>query len=257
MDENILVWKAVLIAFAGGVFPALLWLWFWLKQDRASPEPKGLIAISFFAGMMSVFLVLPLENFAVTILPWIMNIVDTLGTSLSFTSPLDTTIRTILWAFIEEFAKYFAVLFIAFKSIHFNEPLDAVIYLITVALGFAAMENSLYIFKSLHESSVWGVVLDGNLRFIGATILHIASSALLGIAIAFSFYSKRLLTRTLVATLGLIGATLLHTYFNLSIIEVRDTLSALVVFSRFWLVIIGIIVLLSIVKLIQPKQKTL
>ena len=256
MAESIVAWKLIVIAFAGGILPALLWLWFWLKQDRISPEPKGLIAISFFAGMGVVLFVLPFEKLAVTTLPAFMDMLNTLSTYIPFVVFPDETVRIMLWAFIEESAKYLAVLFIAFQSKHFDEPIDAVIYLITAALGFAALENSFYLFKSLSEASIWSVALDGNLRFVGATVLHIASSAFLGVTIAFSFYSSKFV-KIIAGFLGLAFATLLHAYFNLSIIEVEDTISALVVFSRFWLMIVGIIVLLSIIKLIKPEKETL
>ena len=46
----------------GGVAPALLWLWFWLKEDNQKPEPKGLIATIFFIGMICVIVVIPFQN---------------------------------------------------------------------------------------------------------------------------------------------------------------------------------------------------
>ena len=256
MAESIIAWEPIAIAFVGGIFPALLWLWVWLKQDKKSPEPKGLIAISFFAGMGVVLFVLPFEKLAVTTLPAFMDMLHGLSNYIPFVVFPDETVRIMLWAFIEESAKYLAVLFVAFQSKHFDEPIDAVIYLITAALGFAALENSFYLFKSLHEASIWNIALDGNLRFIGATVLHITSSAFLGVALAFSFYSGRFV-KIMAGFLGLAFATLLHAYFNLSIMEVEDTISALVVFSRFWLMVVGIIVLLSIIKLIKPEKEIL
>lgn len=250
MAESIITGKPILIALAGGILPALLWLWFWLKQDNIAPEPRGLIVISFFVGMMSVIFVLPFEKLVIVLLPTIMEIFDIIATYFSLTTPYAITVQIVFWALIEEVAKYAVVLLVAFRSQEFDEPLDAVIYLITAALGFAAMENSFYLFKSLSESSLWSAALDSNLRFIGATILHIASSAFLGIAIALSFYWGRF-TKILSIIFGLTLATLLHVYFNLSIMEAENTISALVIFSRFWLAIIVIIILLSLVKLIK------
>ena len=37
------------IAFLAGLIPALFWLWFWLREDKAHPEPRALIATSFIA----------------------------------------------------------------------------------------------------------------------------------------------------------------------------------------------------------------
>lgn len=253
MAETILTWEPTLIAIAGGVIPALVWLLFWLREDRQSPEPKGLIAISFFAGMAVVYFVLPLQKFVVATLPTIMDISNSLAAKLSLIAPDEQTVKITLWAAIEEFAKYATVFFIAFKSKYFDEPIDAVIYLLTAALGFAAMENILYIARDITHISVAQIFLDGNLRFVGATILHTVSSAFIGLAIAFSFYSSRLI-KIIAVMAGIIGASLLHAYFNLSIIEVSGTMNTLWVFSRFWIAILGLIVLLQIVKHINPNN---
>src|SRR3990172_4645093 len=54
----------LIFAVFGGILPALFWLWFWLKEDREHPEPRGKIAASFLVGMGAVFLALPLEHIA-------------------------------------------------------------------------------------------------------------------------------------------------------------------------------------------------
>ncbi|MBI5078235.1 MAG: PrsW family intramembrane metalloprotease [Candidatus Yonathbacteria bacterium] len=251
MAETILTWKPVVIAIVGGILPSLVWLWFWLKEDRKSPEPTGLIALSFFAGMAIVYFVLPVQKFVVASISPIMDMADALALKFSLLPPDEQTVRITLWAFIEEFAKYATVFLIAFKSKFFDEPMDAVIYLITAALGFAAMENTLYIFKDLAHGGALEVLGNGNMRFIGATIVHIVSSSFVGIAIAFSFYARRYI-KFIAATMGIFIASLLHAYFNLSIIESDGTIKTLLVFSQFWAAIIGIIMLLALVKRI-PK----
>lgn len=253
MAENIIIWQQYAIAIAGGVLPACFWLWFWLKEDSHAPEPTGLIAISFFAGMAIVYFVLPLQKLVVATLPTIMDMSNTLAIKLSLVAPSEQTVKITLWATIEEFAKYATVFLIAFKSRFFDEPIDAVIYLLTAALGFAAMENTLYILRDITHIGIAQIFLDGNLRFVGATILHTASSALVGLAIAFSFYGSRFI-KVLATATCLIGASLLHAYFNLTIMEINGTMNTLFVFSRFWIAILVIIILIQIVKHINPKH---
>ncbi len=255
MAEIITTIKSFALAFAGGVIPSFVWLWFWRREDRACPEPTGLVALSFVAGMVVVFFVLPIEKLIVVTLPTMMHLVDILAGKLSLVTPPDLTIRTLLWAFAEEFAKYATVFLIAFHTRDFDEPVDAVIYLITAALGFAAMENSLYILKDIGGSDGVQIFLDGHLRFLGATVLHTASSAFVGIALAFSFYAAGWI-KFITITLGLIIATLLHTYFNLSIIEAHGTMSTLAVFARYWGVIMFIIVLFEIIKYTHKDKKS-
>lgn len=236
MAEIFVTLKPILIAIAGGVIPSLVWLWFWLQEDRASPEPTGLIIISFLASMAVVYLVLPLQKLVMFSLPAAAPVV-----------------QVALLATIEEVAKYAAVFFIAFKSRYFDEPIDAVIYMVTAALGFAAMENILYVLKDLAHGGTLLAVLDGSSRFIGATILHTISSSIVGIAIAFAFYRGRF-TKFFAVILSLAAASLLHAYFNLTIMETKGTLNVLLAFTPYWAAIIGIIIVLEFVK--RFKQPT-
>ncbi|MEK9200729.1 MAG: PrsW family glutamic-type intramembrane protease, partial [Patescibacteria group bacterium] len=186
-----------------GLLPALLWLWFWIKEDNLHPEPKSLIAISFIAGCMSVLLAVVLEGFAKEIIS-------------------DQNYRYLAWATIEEVVKFLAVAIIALRSKYLDEPIDAMIYCITVALGFAAVENGLFIFKSLDTNGVVDSIVTGNFRFIGATLVHIVSSASIGFMIGLSFY-KGAFMKVISIIIGIILASTLHTSFNLAIINTTDT----------------------------------
>lgn len=252
MAETTIGIQPIAIAIAGGILPALFWLWFWLKEDHNAPEPTGLIAISFFAGMIVVYFVLPIQKLIVANLSTIMDVSDTIATKLSLVLPSEDTVKITLWGAVEELAKYATVFLIALKSKFFDEPIDAVIYLITAALGFAAMENILYIMRDITHISTAQIFLDGNLRFIGATILHTVCSAIVGLALAFSFNGHRLV-KIIAVTVGLIVASLLHAYFNLSIMSSDGTMNTLLVFSKFWAAIFGIIILIQIVKRIKPR----
>ncbi|MDO8572935.1 MAG: PrsW family intramembrane metalloprotease [bacterium] len=230
----------LIFAVFGGILPALFWLWFWLKEDSVHPEPREKIAASFLVGMGAVFLALPLEHFACSF------IVNGSCGSLGGNNTLATSL-----ALIEELVKFLAVYIIAFHSKYFDEPVDALIYLITVALGFSAMENTLYLLNITSSQGIAMGLINGNLRFIGATVLHVASSAVLGIMIAFTFYRHRL-ERILWALVGVIIAALLHTLFNLSIIKVDNIGQSLRVFSYYWGVIVIIILLFERIKHMRP-----
>jgi len=253
MAETILTFKPLALAILGGVIPALLWLWFWLHEDSRSPEPTGLIAISFFAGMAVVYFVLPLQKLVLANITSITAFSNSIASSLHYLAPSEETLKISLWGSIEEIAKYATVFLIAFKSKYFDEPIDAVIYLITAALGFSAMENILYIMSDMSHLGVAQMLINGNMRFIGATLVHTVCSAFIGLAIAFSFYSSRFV-KTASVIMGLITASLLHAYFNLFIMETNGTMNMLSVFFRFWVAILGIIILIQIVKKLTPNN---
>ncbi|MDO8569209.1 MAG: PrsW family glutamic-type intramembrane protease [bacterium] len=217
-------------ALLGGILPALIWLAFWLREDYKHPEPKGLILKTFIFGMIAVPISLVLQ------------------TEVDDVFPGMTLTAIILWVIIEEISKFSAGYFGGLHSIEDNEPIDPIIYMITAALGFVALENTLFIFEPLIGENIITSVVTGNLRFIGASLLHVVSSGIIGAALAFSFYKSRT-GRVTFILIALILAIVFHTIFNLAIIHwnISGTMLA------FGLVWIGVILLL----LAFEKAKTI
>lgn len=223
---------AVSLALLSGVLPALLWLWFWLREDNLHPEPRSRISKTFLAGMLSVIIVLPIQ----------MLIADhtSKGSSEQY----------LLWAFTEEFLKFSAAFIVALSTDIIDEPIDTIIYMITAALGFAALENALFVLKPIMDGNIVSTIVTTNLRFIGASLLHIVSSASIGLCIALAFYENSKIKHLAVFT-GLILATALHTLFNLFIIE-ASAFGTLTIFSVVWLAVVVLMLLFEKVKTIKP-----
>ncbi len=196
---------STLLAIIGGIVPALVWLWFWLKEDTRHPEPKPLIGETFLLGALAVIPAYFLEKlFGISDLP-------TVGATLWW--------LVLAWATVEEILKYQAVRVGAMRSHFYDEPVDPMIYLITAALGFAAVENTLFILSALGQGgSELAYLLTGNFRFLGATLVHIVSSALVGGMLGISFYRSAAAKRVYLVG-GLLAAILLHAVFNYFIIK--------------------------------------
>jgi len=227
-----LSFQTILFALLGVVLPALLWLWFWLKQDKKRPEPRGLILLAFVVGMIAVPVVLPFEKFA-----------DSYFTG---------TAVIIIWSAIEEIFKYTFAYFAVLRRKAMDEPVDAVIYMITVALGFAALENTLFLINPITDGSFVDTIINGNLRFLGATLLHTLSSATIGVMIALSFYRKKALKKVYVVY-GLIMAILLHSLFNFFIMKGSGD-KLLTIFVFVWIGIVILILLFEKIKRIRNKK---
>lgn len=234
--------KVVFFSLVGGILPAFLWLWFWLKEDAKKPEPARLLLLAFLAGMIAVPFTMPFEQAIYSLAKHVP--------AMLFTSDQTQTGIIIAWAFIEEIVKLIVIYFVAFKSRFFDEPIDALIYLITCALGFAALENSLYLMTSIVDNGVAVGAINTNLRFLGATLLHVVSSGAIGVAIAFSFYKKK--NRIPYLLFGIFIATALHSIFNLFIIKTQDVFQTMIVFSYYWVIILILILLFEGVKLLRP-----
>jgi protease PrsW len=218
-------------AFVFGLIPALLWIWFWLKEDT-HPEPAKMITLSFLGGMAAVVFVLPLQQLVYQIVQG--------QNSVSF----------ILWATIEEIFKFILVYFIALRNkATADEPVDDIIYLIISALGFATFENTLFLLEPVKSGDIWGSIINGNMRFLGASLLHIMSSGIIGICMGLSFYKTKR-KREIYTFFGLIMAIVLHTSFNLFIMNGNGE-NIFLIFGSVWIGIVLLLLLFEKVKHIQ------
>lgn len=191
-----------------GFLPSLIWLAIFLRKD-CHPEPRHLLIQTFLMGMI-------LSPIAVG-LQWVfVGLGEKVGPEIfSFNSA-----HFFMWAaLVEEVVKYWSVKFTALHNPEFDEPVDAMIYLIAASLGFAAIENILVLYRSLTESvdlalQVWA------LRSVGATLLHALSGAIIGYFLAISwFYFEH--QKKLIA-IGIILATLFHFTFNILVLSFPD-----------------------------------
>jgi RsiW-degrading membrane proteinase PrsW (M82 family) len=220
-------------AFLGGLLPAFVWLYFLLKEDARCPEPRALIAVTFIAGMIAVPLALPFEQFAKAHLTGSLNV---------FTA----------WALIEELLKYGMVAAFIFWRGAVDEAPDYVIYMVTVALGFAAAENMLFLIAPLSGQDFAMSLFTGDVRFLGSTLLHVVASATIGFALAFSS-NYRGLGRASLAALGLILAVALHTAFNMLIIG-QGTSTALAACFLVWMVAVVFFAAFEVLKYFQYRN---
>lgn len=224
---TIFVW-----AFIGGTLPAIFWVAFWLREDRLEPEPKKIVFNVFIAGMFSVLIALVTEN-------WLNSIV-----------PAGSTISIILWSVIEELYKFFAAYLVALRTYQNNEPVDSMIYLITAALGFAALENTFFLLGPLGSGNVLGSFITGNLRFIGSSLLHVIASGTIGIFAAYAFCELRLRWFFIVGV-GVILAIALHASFNFFILKGDNNLFT--IFGSVW---VGVVLLILFFERVKHINRT-
>lgn len=180
--------------------PPVLWLIFYLQEDR-HPEPKHLIILAFMGGIASAFLAVVAEMLVIG-KESLLSLGASIGGNAFFTF--------LVIGLIEEYAKYLPVKFLILKRKDFDEPVDAMIYMMTAALGFAAIENALFVFPLVRENFLTGLEVTAN-RFLGANLLHALSSGIVGFFLARAWFHPR---RHHFIALGIAIAALLHAGFN-------------------------------------------
>ncbi|MEK7589492.1 MAG: PrsW family intramembrane metalloprotease [Patescibacteria group bacterium] len=194
-----------------GLLPSAIWLAYYLRKD-CHPEPKYLIAKTFLMGIIVSPLVIAAGFLIISAASKICDCQISIQ-----------DYRFLLWAaFLEEFIKFYAVKLLVLNSSEFDEPVDAMVYMITAGLGFAAMENILYLSRTIQEGITIHATLGMHaqatlsvwlLRFTGATLLHTLSSALLGYFLALSWFFQH--HRRKLFYIGLVLATIFHFTFNI------------------------------------------
>ncbi len=190
-----------------GFFTALLYAYLLYWLDRYEKEPLLLLGGVFIWGAViaagSAFLI---------------NTFLGLGIYIFTNSSVLTDIATgsIVAPLVEESLKGFAVLtvFLVFRR-EFDSILDGIIYAGVAALGFAATENTYYIYTYGFQQSGWSGL--ASLTFIRVILVgwqHPFYTAFFGIGLAVARLNKNWAVRILAPLLGLAAGMFAHGFHN-------------------------------------------
>jgi RsiW-degrading membrane proteinase PrsW (M82 family) len=180
-----------LVIVAVAVAPAIFWLWYFYRRDRYEPEPKLLIIRTFFLGMLVTLPVAFIEGVL----------------------PISDLILAVLAApIIEEVAKYLVVRRTVYPNPEFNEPMDGVVYAASAALGFATLENIVYISTAYLTSPLEDVLVIYALRALLSVPGHALFSSMWGYALGRAKFDPARGTGFILGGLAL--AIGLHGVFN-------------------------------------------
>jgi len=202
-----------------GLAPSIIWLLFFLRKD-VHPESNRMILKIFFGGMLAAVIAAVIQIGIFSGLSW-------LGKNLVGTFPILFFVfyHFIVIALVEEFAKYLIVKEKVINDPEFDEPVDAMLYMIIAALGFAALENLLVLFPGKEPFLFKQTAAISSFRFIGATFLHALCSGTLGYFLALSIFEPKRKIKLILT--GIIIATILHGLFNISIIKLGESVAVI------------------------------
>jgi len=123
----------VLVAAA----PSLALLTYFYLRDRYEREPLGHLVAAYLLGAFAMFAA---QGMDVTIADWVP--ADWLHTGGETARIFDAFV---LAGAVEEIAKWVALFAAVYAWREFDEPLDGLIYGVAIALGFATLENLLFL----------------------------------------------------------------------------------------------------------------
>ncbi len=233
----VLIASAVAVGAPTALYALVL---YWL--DRYEKEPLGLMAIAFGWGAV------PAAFLAIVVSLMFDVPLSLLGNTLA-----DLISTNAVAPIIEECAKGFIVLvlFWGFSS-DFDDPVDGIIYGALVGLGFAMVENLLYLLGAWASGGwgMWAFVLV--LRTIVFGLNHAFFTSLTGLGFGLARLTNSRITQFMLALLGLAAAMSFHGLHNLGISLANVTcLTGIVSLLSDW----GGILIVFVVMLLALRQE--
>ncbi|MBB6452185.1 RsiW-degrading membrane proteinase PrsW (M82 family) [Salirhabdus euzebyi] len=173
---------------SASIAPGLALLVFFYLKDRFDSEPFSLVFKSFALGALLVFPIMFIQY---------AFMVEGIGQNPIVSSFL-------LSGLLEEFFKWFIFLYAVYKHVSFNYHYDGIVYGVAISLGFASLENLLYLLANGIEYA------------IARAIFPVSSHALFGVIMGYyigktKFKDKNSKTMLLLAFLI---PTLLHGFYD-------------------------------------------
>ncbi|GKU81025.1 glutamic-type intramembrane protease PrsW [Niallia sp. NCCP-28] len=147
----------MLAIISAGIAPGLALLSYFYLKDQYDSEPISLVFRAFVAGALLVFPIMFIQ--------YVIEVEHIIPSGLW--SSLITT------SLLEEFFKWFILFYTAYQHVEFDEPYDGIIYGASVSLGFATVENILYL------------IANGVEHALGRALLPVSSHAIFGVLMGY------------------------------------------------------------------------
>lgn len=198
---------AFLVSLFFGFFPMFLFAVFVYWLDRYEKEPKALLGAAFFWGVV-------IAAGGAFIINTVFGVGIYIFTGSEVAAEVGTT--SVIAPIVEEILKGLAVVivFFLFRK-EFDSVLDGIIYGGIVGLGFAATENTIYIYRNGYLESGWnGLFLLVFIRVILVGWMHAFFTAFTGIGLALSRVNKNPLIKFIAPIVGITVAMTLHAFHN-------------------------------------------
>ena len=226
-------WIVYFLAAAG---PAVVLMWYVYRKDRAEKEPAGLLVKLLFGGVLAAAAAVFLEIGSEYVEYWM------LGNRGPYN--MYAVFEAVCIGMIEEGTKLFFLKKFSWKNKAFNYRFDGMVYAVFVSLGFAAVENVLYVF----EYKTMDVMLSRAILTIPA---HMSFAVYMGLFYSRAKQFDNLRDRSscrLNLLAGWCAASLMHAFFDGALmVDMEYSMLAFVFFVA--------VVDLMVVKLLRSESR--
>lgn len=191
--------KIILLLLA--ILPGVLTMLYIYWRDRYDREPLFYLSICFLFGVVSTYPAIKMEEFGIRDLG-IIN--DKHNAFMTF------TFSFVVIAFSEEFVKFIFLRYYIYKKSHFDEPMDGIVYSVMISMGFATLENILYVVIRPQDINL--AFQTGLVRMFTAVPAHAIFAIVMGYYVGASKFIDKKSNRYLFY--GLAGAIFLHGLYD-------------------------------------------
>lgn len=176
--------------------PVIIFLFYVYIRDKYEKEPVNLLLTGLFFGALSTGLILCIDS------------------KLEIFEPAKNTIYNDLFsafvmsAGVEEGVKYLFLFFLVWKNHNFNEPFDGIVYAVFISLGFAMIENFVYVFSP---------VLGGMRTAVTRALFSVPAHGLFGVSMGYNLSFAKFDKKASGAIKAFVSPWLMHGIYNLII----------------------------------------
>jgi len=177
---------AVLLASLAPVFIILFYIYF---RDKYEKEPLGMLIKALLLGIVIVIPVIIVERILMSQMPQSNKVVEAAYHAF------------VVAGITEELFKFLALYLLIWKNPNFNEKFDGIVYAVFVSLGFAGVENVLYVMDGGMQTALTRAIT----AVPAHAIFGITMGYYLGIAHMYRELKGKYLTRALLVPILLHG----------------------------------------------------
>ena len=218
-----------LILLAISILPVIVLMIYIYRQDKYEKEPLGLLALTFFGGMIAI----PMTLIMVGI------------TNAVYYSDSVFHSAFIEAGFPEELSKFVILFLIIWWNKNFNEHMDGIVYATFVSLGFACVENILYV--------LGGGIGTGIMRAVISVPGHFLFGVLMGYFLSLAKFNEN--KKFLYILLAILVPACVHGMFDWLLMAAEVWGNGIALLLIFFFILLDIFMWIAGIKSIRKHRE--
>ncbi|MBZ0166185.1 MAG: PrsW family intramembrane metalloprotease, partial [Candidatus Omnitrophica bacterium] len=190
----------IVISFLLAVVPAVFLLWYFCRLAYTWNGSRAVMLKIFMVGILSIFPVVAMEI-----------MISKINVYYKWSRFIYYFFEAFIVAgLVEEYIKMQIVKFFAYYNNRIHKIIDGIVYTVAASLGFACIENILYVFGNNWETAI--------ARGVTSVPLHAVASGMMGYYIGLARFARTKSQEKLLLNVGLWQAIMIHGLYNFLIL---------------------------------------